>query len=98
MAGRVCDGGAMTSSHVAVVGGGIAGLATAWFLTRGGGVRVTVLEGAPRIGGKLQVSEVAGVPVDEGAEAMLARRPEGVRLLAELGHAGELAEPGTTSS
>ncbi|MDQ1668919.1 MAG: binding domain, partial [Actinomycetota bacterium] len=35
--------------HVVVVGGGISGLAAAWFLARDGGprVRVTVLEGAP---------------------------------------------------
>ncbi|MFD0889677.1 FAD-dependent oxidoreductase, partial [Streptosporangium algeriense] len=46
--------------HVVVVGGGIAGLAAAWYLRQGGeGVRVTVLDGARRIGGKLFASEVA---------------------------------------
>ncbi|MGZ4631091.1 MAG: oleate hydratase, partial [Actinomycetes bacterium] len=60
-----------TGRHVVVVGGGISGLAAAWFLARDGGrdLRVTVLEGAAQIGGKLRVSEVAGVPVDEGAES-----------------------------
>ena len=50
--------------HVVIVGGGIAGLAAAFFL-RDEPVRVTVLEGSPRLGGKLTVSEVAGVPVDD---------------------------------
>jgi oxygen-dependent protoporphyrinogen oxidase len=82
--------------HVVVVGGGIAGLAAAWFLRQGsdGAVRVTVLEGAPRIGGKLHASEVAGLRVDAGAEAMLARRPEGKELARMAGLGAELVYPG----
>ncbi|QFG20701.1 protoporphyrinogen oxidase [Actinomadura sp. WMMB 499] len=87
----------MTTSHAVVIGGGIAGLAAARLLARAG-VRTTVLEGSPRIGGKLRVSEIAGIPVDEGAESMLARRPEGLDLLRDLGRDGELVHPGTTSS
>jgi oxygen-dependent protoporphyrinogen oxidase len=83
--------------HVAVVGAGIAGLAAAFFL-RDAPCRVTVLEGSPRVGGKLSVSEIAGVAVDEGAEALLARRPEGTGLAAAVGLAGQLAWPGTTAA
>jgi oxygen-dependent protoporphyrinogen oxidase len=83
--------------HVAVVGAGIAGLAAAFFL-RDVPCRVTVLEGSPRLGGKLSVSEIAGVAVDEGAEALLARRPEGTGLAAAAGLAGQLAWPGTTAA
>jgi protoporphyrinogen/coproporphyrinogen III oxidase len=83
--------------HVVIVGGGIAGLAAAFFL-RDEKVRVTLLEGSPRLGGKLSVSEVAGVPVDEGAEALLVTRPEGTGLIDRLGLAGDRVEPGTTSS
>jgi oxygen-dependent protoporphyrinogen oxidase len=82
---------------VAVIGGGIAGLAAAYAL-RGAGVKVTVLEGSPRLGGKLAVSPVAGIEVDAGAEALLARRPEGVGLLAELGLDAERRQPGTTTA
>jgi oxygen-dependent protoporphyrinogen oxidase len=82
---------------VAVIGGGIAGLAAAYAL-RGAGVEVTVLEGSPRLGGKLAVSPVAGIEVDAGAEALLARRPEGVGLLAELGLDAERRQPGTTTA
>jgi protoporphyrinogen/coproporphyrinogen III oxidase len=86
--------------HVVVIGGGIAGLAAAFFLAGPAGepVRVTVLEGSPRLGGKLSASDVAGVPVDEGAEALLARRPEGVGLIAATGLGGDLVPAGTTSS
>jgi protoporphyrinogen/coproporphyrinogen III oxidase len=82
---------------VAIVGGGIAGLAAALFL-RDRGVTVTVLEGASRLGGKLVVSEIAGVAVDEGAEALLARRPEGTDLIGAVGLAGQLVTPGTTAA
>lgn len=79
---------------VAVVGGGISGLAAAWELARSGpGLSVTVLEGSPLLGGRLRLAEVAGVAVDVGAESMLVRRPEAVRLVAELGLADRLTHP-----
>ena len=83
--------------RVAVIGGGVSGL-TAAFLLKDAGLAVTVLEGSPRLGGKLSVSEVGGVAVDAGAEALLARRPEGVGLIGELGLSGELETPGTTAA
>ena len=83
--------------RVAVIGGGIAGLAAAFFL-REEPVSVTVLEGSPQLGGKLAVSPVAGIAVDEGAEALLARRPEGTGLIRAVGLAGQLAAPGTTAA
>jgi oxygen-dependent protoporphyrinogen oxidase len=82
---------------VAIVGGGIAGLATAFFL-REAQVRVTVLEGSARLGGKLAVSDVAGIAVDEGAEALLARRPEGVELIRAAGLTDDLVAPATTAA
>src|SRR5271168_1584098 len=83
--------------HVVVVGAGIAGLAAALFL-RDEAVRVTVLEGSPRIGGKLSASDVAGVSMDEGAEALLARRPEGIGLIEATGLAADLVPAGVTAS
>jgi protoporphyrinogen/coproporphyrinogen III oxidase len=82
---------------VVIVGGGISGLAAAFFL-RDRGVAVTVLEGSPRLGGKLAVSEIGGVAVDEGAEALLARRPEGTDLIGAVGLASRLEDPGTTAA
>ncbi|MDX6417008.1 MAG: protoporphyrinogen/coproporphyrinogen oxidase [Trebonia sp.] len=85
------------TAHVVVIGGGIAGLSAAFFLS-GEPVRVTVLEGSPRLGGKLAASDVAGVAMDEGAEALLARRPEGIELITAVGLAGDLVPAGVTSS
>ncbi|HET7406982.1 MAG TPA: protoporphyrinogen oxidase [Mycobacteriales bacterium] len=78
--------------HVAVVGGGIAGLAAARALVTSG-ARVTVLEGSPRLGGKLHTSEVGGLPVDEGAESFLWRAPGATELAGDVGLAGDLVHP-----
>ena len=86
-----------TTPHVVVIGGGIAGLAAAFYL-RDEPARVTVLEGSPRLGGKLSASDVAGVSMDEGAEALLARRPEGIALIEATGLAADLVPAGVTSS
>jgi protoporphyrinogen/coproporphyrinogen III oxidase len=83
--------------HVVIVGGGISGLAAAFSL-RDEPVRVTMLEGSPRLGGKLSVSGIAGVAVDEGAEALLVARPEGTALIAEAGLGDQRTAPGPTSS
>ena len=82
---------------VAIIGAGIAGLAAAFFL-RDEPVRVVVLEGSPQAGGKLSVAEVAGCQVDVGAEALLARRPEGTALVREAGLGDDLRSPGTTAA
>jgi oxygen-dependent protoporphyrinogen oxidase len=87
------------SAHVdlAVVGGGISGLAAAWEGRRQG-ARVAVFEAGPRPGGKLQTSPLAGVALDEAADAFLARVPDAVDLCTELGLATELVSPATGSA
>ena len=85
------------TARVVVIGGGIAGLAAAFFL-RDEPVRVTVLEGSARLGGKLSASDVAGVAMDEGAEALLARRPEGIELITAAGLGDDLVPAGVTAS
>ncbi|MFS8585922.1 MAG: FAD-dependent oxidoreductase, partial [Acidimicrobiia bacterium] len=87
------------STHVdlAVVGGGISGLAAAWEGERRG-ASVAVLEAADRPGGKLQTSSLAGVPLDEAADAFLARVPAAVELCDELGIATELVAPASVGA
>ncbi|GAB3749954.1 protoporphyrinogen oxidase [Microlunatus parietis] len=72
------------NGRVVVVGGGVAGLTAARALA-GAGRSVLVLEAAPRLGGKIISVAPDGVSLDGGAESLLARRPEAVRLVAELG-------------
>jgi protoporphyrinogen/coproporphyrinogen III oxidase len=81
--------------RVAVVGGGISGLAAAHRLRRelGPDVEITVLELSDRIGGKLRTVDLAGHRYDVGAEAFLARRPELTALIAELDRTTELVHP-----
>lgn len=79
-------------SRVAVVGAGVSGLVAARDLEQAGH-EVTVWDPAPRPGGKLRASQIAGVSVDEGAESLLVRAPEGVELADSLGLA--LVHPAT---
>ncbi|WP_026119522.1 protoporphyrinogen oxidase [Nocardiopsis ganjiahuensis] len=79
--------------HVVVIGGGVSGLTAAHRLN-GRGVATTVIEAADAPGGKLRASPVAGVSVDAGAEAVLARRPEALDLFAELGLDEQVVHPG----
>ncbi|MDG4823810.1 protoporphyrinogen oxidase [Asanoa sp. WMMD1127] len=59
---------------VAVIGGGIAGLAAAVRIRdQAPDVRVTVFEQGATLGGKLRTGELAGSPVELGAEAFLVR-------------------------
>ncbi|MEK9522007.1 protoporphyrinogen oxidase [Streptomyces venezuelae] len=86
-----------TGPSVVVAGGGIAGLAAAHRLALAGH-RVTLLEAGPRLGGKLLAGEIAGAPVDLGAESLLARRPEAVDLARAVGLGDRLQAPGTTTA
>ncbi|HEY5097479.1 MAG TPA: protoporphyrinogen oxidase [Acidimicrobiales bacterium] len=88
---------------VAVVGGGIAGLAAAWELVAGQGghgprPEVVVLEAEGRLGGKLRAEEFAGRRVDLAADAFLARRPEATELCDQLGLSGELVPVAATGA
>lgn len=82
----------MTATSVAVVGGGITGLAAAWELVAGG-ASVTLYEAGDRLGGRILTADVAGRPVDLGPDALLARVPHAVGLCRELGLGDELVHP-----
>jgi len=70
-----------------VVGGGISGLTAAFRLRQalGADATITLFDPADRLGGILRTEQLAGQPMDIGAEAFVARRPEVPALLAELG-------------
>ncbi|MFG2878443.1 protoporphyrinogen oxidase [Streptomyces sp. NPDC048337] len=76
---------------VIVIGGGISGLAAAWQLR--GRADVTVLESHSKVGGKLRTGTIAGIAVDEGAESLMALRPEAVELAAAVGLGDALCDP-----
>lgn len=69
---------------VVIVGGGIAGLATAYELSRRG-VSFVVLERAPRAGGVILSEHIDGFTIDGGPDALLIQKPDGIRLCEEIG-------------
>lgn len=81
--------------RVAIIGGGISGLAAAYFLRQklGSDAKIVVFEKKSHVGGHLHASEVAGHPVDEGAESLLARRPEAIDLARAAGLGGDIVHP-----
>jgi protoporphyrinogen/coproporphyrinogen III oxidase len=81
----------------AVVGGGISGLVAAYRLRIAWpNATITVFDPADRLGGVLRTERIGGQPMDVGAEAFVARRPEVPALLAELGLASR--QIGTTGA
>lgn len=87
------------SLRIAVVGGGVTGLAAAYELRRQApDADIVVLEASDRLGGKVGTSDFAGRPVDEGADAFLARVPWALDLCRELGIDAHLVSPAQQSA
>ena len=70
--------------EVAVVGGGIAGLAAAWDLHRLG-VPFVLLEADARWGGVIRTERADGFLMEGGPDALLAQKAEALQLCRELG-------------
>ena len=89
----------MGTTRVAIVGGGVTGLAAAWHLRQGNpDLDLVVLDGSDTPGGKLRRAELAGLSIDVGAESILARRPEGTDLARAVGLTDRLTHPATMSA
>ena len=73
-----------TSTDVLIVGGGIAGLATAYELQRRG-VGFRLVERADRAGGVILTEQVDGFTFDAGPDALLIQKPAAITLCKELG-------------
>ncbi|WP_326560176.1 protoporphyrinogen oxidase [Micromonospora sp. NBC_01796] len=89
-------------ARIAVVGGGITGLAAALRLRdrAPAGTTITVYEQSGSLGGKLRTGTLAGAPVELGAEAFLTRDPAGgesaaIALARRLGLGEDLVHPAT---
>jgi oxygen-dependent protoporphyrinogen oxidase len=76
-------------ADVAIVGGGISGLAAAYELQRRG-LTVRVLDAAPRPGGVITTERFDGWVVDGGPDSLLVQKPAAVALCRELGIADRL--------
>ena len=84
-----------SSFHVVIIGGGIAGLSTAWYLQQQAcsdeiDLRYTVLEASNRWGGKILTDHVSGYGptpfvVEGGPDSFIRQKPWAEQLACELG-------------
>ena len=79
-----------SSPHVAIVGGGIAGLATAYYLQQkareaGQPLNYTLIESSPDFGGKISTDAQDGFVIEGGPDSFITQKPAAVRLCRELG-------------
>ena len=80
--------------RVAVIGGGIAGMAAAFELEKaraaGADVEYTLFEARERLGGSLASETVNGVVLERGPDSFLSEKPAGAELCRELGLTDQL--------
>jgi oxygen-dependent protoporphyrinogen oxidase len=74
----------VTTTTVAIIGGGISGLAAAYALHKRQ-VPYLLLEAGPFLGGVIRTETRDGFLLEGGPDSMLAQKPEGVALCRELG-------------
>jgi len=85
----------MERKTVAVIGGGLTGLSTAYYLEKkareqGIDLRVVLVEADKRLGGKIMTVKRDGFVIELGPDSFLGRKPAAVNLARELGIAHEL--------
>ncbi|TVY00432.1 protoporphyrinogen oxidase [Cohnella terricola] len=83
------------SRRVAVLGGGLTGLSSAFYLRelakeRGEEIKVTVIEGSDRLGGRVNTLRKNGFVIERGPDSFLARKLPMIRIASELGLVQEL--------
>jgi oxygen-dependent protoporphyrinogen oxidase len=74
---------------VTIIGGGISGLSTAYYLAKAGRA-ATIIESRPRLGGVIQTEHVEGCTIEAGPDSFLSAKPAALELLSELGLGGEV--------
>lgn len=75
--------------EVAIVGGGISGLSTAYYLAKAG-IPAALFERRERLGGVIVTEIVDGCLIEGGPDSFLSAKPWAMELIAELGLASEV--------
>jgi protoporphyrinogen/coproporphyrinogen III oxidase len=86
---------------VAIVGGGISGLSTAFALQEraaaaGLAIRCTVLDAGPSWGGKIVTHRIGDLVTEAGPDSFLSQKPAGLQLVEKLGLADQLINTNET--
>lgn len=74
-----------------IIGGGISGLSTAYYLTKAG-VPSLLVEARPRLGGVIRTEYVDGCVIEAGPDSFISAKPAALELIRELGMAGEVID------
>jgi oxygen-dependent protoporphyrinogen oxidase len=84
----------VTPKRIAIIGGGISGLAAAYTLAEarraGRGIEEYLFEAGPRLGGALRTEQVEGFIVEAGADSFLTEKREALDFCAKLGLLAQL--------
>lgn len=73
-----------------IVGGGIAGLATAFYLQESGSVDYTLIESSPTCGGKITSTSRDGFIIEGGPDSFITQKPAALDLCKRLGLGDQL--------
>src|SRR5579871_4454488 len=74
---------------VVIIGGGISGLSTAYYLAKRG-IPSTILESRPRLGGVIETEHIDGCTVEAGPDSFISAKPAALELIRELGLADQV--------
>lgn len=79
-----------TSHHIAIIGGGIAGLSTAYYLQKQAQaanfpLRITLVESSDHLGGKIRTERHQGFIIEGGPDSFITQKPVVLELVQELG-------------
>ncbi|MEZ5399075.1 MAG: protoporphyrinogen oxidase [Bryobacteraceae bacterium] len=73
-----------TGAPVVIIGGGISGLATAYYVAKSGR-RPVIIEREPRLGGVITTEAIEGCVIEGGPDSFLSAKPAALELINELG-------------
>jgi len=85
----------MKNSPVIILGAGITGLSTAWYLEKKGFTDIQIIDASDRAGGKVETLYEDGFMIENGPDSFVVTKPFALDLIKELGLEDELIAPKT---
>lgn len=76
-------------TRAVIIGGGISGLSTAYYLSKAG-VRTTLVESRAHLGGVMRTENVNGCVIEAGPDSFISAKPWALDLIRALGLEGEV--------